>query len=74
MTTAPTPTLARWFEYMDSDDPDRVLGMIADDFVMSVQFSKGAGSPPNSSGTGPASSATSHSGRRARWSTTSMSA
>ncbi|AFR51029.1 hypothetical protein [Gordonia sp. KTR9] len=43
MTTAPTPTLARWFEYMDSDDPDRVLGMIADDFVMSVQFSKGAG-------------------------------
>ncbi|MFE0748730.1 MULTISPECIES: hypothetical protein [Gordonia] len=43
MTTAPTPTLARWFEYMDSDDPDRVLGMIADDFVMSVQFSKGGG-------------------------------
>jgi hypothetical protein len=28
---------------MDSDDPDRVLGMISDDFVMSVQFSKGAG-------------------------------
>nr|WP_231895907.1 hypothetical protein [Gordonia sp. LAM0048] len=28
---------------MDSDDPDRVLGMIADDFVMSVQFSKGGG-------------------------------
>ncbi|MGW6032641.1 hypothetical protein ACWFOS_03215 [Gordonia terrae] len=43
MTTAPTPTLARWFEYMDSDDPDRVLGMIADDFVLSVQFSKGGG-------------------------------
>ena len=43
MTAGPTPTLARWFEYMDSDDPDRVLGMIADDFVMSVQFSKGAG-------------------------------
>ncbi len=43
-TTAPTtPILARWFEFMDSDDPDRVLGMIADDFVMSVQFSKGAG-------------------------------
>ncbi|MGZ8178802.1 hypothetical protein ACXVUM_12815 [Williamsia sp. SKLECPSW1] len=28
---------------MDSDDPDRVLTMIADEFVMSVQFSKGAG-------------------------------
>ncbi len=41
--TPTPPTLARWFEYMDSDDPDRVLGMIADDFVMSVQFSKGGG-------------------------------
>ncbi|GAA5055108.1 hypothetical protein [Nocardia callitridis] len=41
-TTVP-PTLARWFDYMDSDDPDRVLGMISDDFVMSVQFSQGAG-------------------------------
>ncbi|WP_237169036.1 hypothetical protein [Prescottella equi] len=28
---------------MDSDDPDRVLEMISDEFVMSVQFSKGAG-------------------------------
>ncbi|WP_040795991.1 hypothetical protein [Nocardia higoensis] len=44
MTTATvTPTLARWFEYMDSDDPDRVLTMITDDFVMSVQFSRGGG-------------------------------
>ncbi|MCC3313597.1 hypothetical protein [Nocardia africana] len=41
--TASTPTLARWFEYMDSDDPDRVLTMISPDFVMSVQFSRGAG-------------------------------
>lgn len=39
----PTPVLARWFEYMDSDDPDRVLTMITDDFMMSVQFSKGGG-------------------------------
>lgn len=38
-----TPVLARWFACMDSDDPDRVLTMISDDFVMSVQFSKGAG-------------------------------
>ncbi|SNS77909.1 hypothetical protein SAMN05421642_105151 [Rhodococcoides kyotonense] len=45
MTTAniETPTLAQWFEYMDSDDPDRVLNMITADFVMSVQFSKGQG-------------------------------
>ncbi|MGW1738693.1 hypothetical protein ACWCPQ_07745 [Nocardia sp. NPDC001965] len=35
--------LYRWFGYMDSDDPDRVLGMISDDFTMSVQFSQGAG-------------------------------
>ncbi|WP_280436259.1 hypothetical protein [Nocardia carnea] len=42
MTTA-VPVLTRWFGYMDSDDPDRVLGMIADDFTMSVQFSKGSG-------------------------------
>lgn len=42
MTTA-VPVLTRWFGYMDSDDPDRVLGMIADDFTMSVQFSKGGG-------------------------------
>lgn len=45
MTTAGTvpPMLARWFEYMDSGDPDRVLDLIADDFVMSVQFSRGGG-------------------------------
>ncbi|MGK9274025.1 hypothetical protein KXR83_23785 [Williamsia muralis] len=42
-TSIPTPVLARWFEYMDSDDPDRVLTMITDDFMMSVQFSKGGG-------------------------------
>ncbi|WP_433621338.1 hypothetical protein [Nocardia sp. CA-120079] len=43
MTIAAPPVLARWFEYMDSDEPDRVLGMISGDFAMSVQFSKGAG-------------------------------
>ncbi|MEV0106359.1 hypothetical protein AB0H42_08460 [Nocardia sp. NPDC050799] len=41
--TTDVPVLARWFGYMDSDDPDRVLGMISDDFTMSVQFSKGSG-------------------------------
>ena len=38
-----TPFLERWFEIMDTDEPERVLGLITDDFVMSVQFSKGAG-------------------------------
>ncbi|MEU1980775.1 hypothetical protein [Nocardia sp. NPDC019395] len=42
MTTT-VPVLTRWFDCMDSSDPDRVLGMIADDFTMSVQFSKGDG-------------------------------
>jgi hypothetical protein len=28
---------------MDSDEPERVLDLITDDFVMSVQFSQGAG-------------------------------
>jgi len=40
-----TPFLAHWFAVMDSDEPERVLGLIADDFVMSVQFSKGEGQP-----------------------------
>jgi hypothetical protein len=38
-----TPFLERWFEIMDSDEPERVLGLITDDFEMSIQFSKGAG-------------------------------
>ena len=38
-----TPFLERWFEIMDSDRPERVLDLITDDFMMSVQFSKGAG-------------------------------
>ena len=38
-----TPFLERWFEIMDSDAPERVLDLITDDFVMSVQFSKGQG-------------------------------
>ena len=38
-----TPFLERWFEIMDSDKPERVLDLITDDFVMSVQFSKGQG-------------------------------
>ncbi len=38
-----TPFLQAWFAIMDSDDPERVLDLITDDFVMSVQYSKGQG-------------------------------
>jgi hypothetical protein len=38
-----TPFLHNWFAIMDSDQPERVLDLITDDFVMSVQFSKGGG-------------------------------
>lgn len=43
MSAADTPVLAQWFAVMDSDDPDRVLDMIADDFQMSTLFSQGRG-------------------------------
>jgi len=35
--------LAAWFAILDSEDPDRVLDLITDDFEMSIQFSKGNG-------------------------------
>ena len=38
-----TPFLENWFAIMDSDEPERVLDLITDDFVMSVLFSKGDG-------------------------------
>ena len=33
--------LARWFKIMDSDVPDDVLGLLAEDFQFSVVFSTG---------------------------------
>src|SRR5215203_692218 len=38
-----TPFLEAWFEFMDSDRPERVLDLITPDFEMSIQFSTGAG-------------------------------
>ena len=38
-----TPFLDAWFEFMDSDRPERVLDLITPDFEMSIQFSKGSG-------------------------------
>jgi hypothetical protein len=40
---SPTPFLQAWFEIMDSEEPERVLDRITDDFVMAIQFSKGEG-------------------------------
>lgn len=40
-----TPMLKRWFAAMDSDRPEDVLGMITDDFQLSVLFSGGPGGP-----------------------------
>ncbi|WP_216695167.1 hypothetical protein [Dietzia psychralcaliphila] len=39
--SADTPLLHAWFEIMDSNDPDRVLEHITDDFQLSIQFSRG---------------------------------
>lgn len=36
-----TPLLHAWFEIMDSATPERVLGMITDDFQLSILFSTG---------------------------------
>jgi hypothetical protein len=36
-----TPLLQAWFEIMDSTTPERVLGMITDDFRLSILFSTG---------------------------------
>lgn len=38
-----TPFLDAWFEFMDSDQPERVLDLITPDFEMSIQFSTGSG-------------------------------
>lgn len=38
-----TPALLAWFAAMDSESPERVLDMISDDFLMSIQFSTGGG-------------------------------
>lgn len=38
---SPAPLLRAWFEIMDSTTPERVLGMITDDFRLSILFSTG---------------------------------
>ncbi|MFE6157317.1 hypothetical protein ACFQ7F_00125 [Streptomyces sp. NPDC056486] len=40
---APAPFLTAWFEILDSDEPDRILDLVSDDFSLSILFSTGDG-------------------------------
>ncbi|MEU9188472.1 hypothetical protein AB0D14_28860 [Streptomyces sp. NPDC048484] len=40
---APAPFLTAWFEILDSDEPNRILDLISDDFSLSILFSVGDG-------------------------------
>ena len=41
MGTTTAPALVRWFEIMDSDMPDEILGLMTEDFQFSIVFSTG---------------------------------
>ena len=41
MDATTAPALVRWFEIMDSEAPDEILGRIAEDFQFSIVFSTG---------------------------------
>jgi hypothetical protein len=47
-TTA--PALVRWFEIMDSDAPEEILGRLAGDFQFSIVFSTGDASSSDFAG------------------------
>src|SRR5689334_14710801 len=40
---ATAPFLTAWFEILDSDEPNRILDLISDDFSLSILFSTGDG-------------------------------
>ncbi|MGP4005966.1 nuclear transport factor 2 family protein [Streptomyces sp. 4N124] len=40
-STSAAPFLAAWFAILDSDDADRILDLISDDFAFSILFSTG---------------------------------
>ncbi|MEU9289941.1 hypothetical protein AB0D57_36140 [Streptomyces sp. NPDC048275] len=42
-TTAAAPFLTAWFEILDSDEPNKILDLISDDFSLSILFSTGDG-------------------------------
>jgi hypothetical protein len=39
----PAPFLSSWFAILDSDTPDRILDLLADDFRFAIVFSEGEG-------------------------------
>ncbi|WP_326772835.1 hypothetical protein [Streptomyces sp. NBC_01445] len=41
--TASAPFLTAWFEILDTDEPNRILDLISDDFTLSILFSTGDG-------------------------------
>ncbi|MCX4641309.1 hypothetical protein ACFVY1_29750 [Streptomyces sp. NPDC058293] len=49
-TAAPAPFLTAWFEILDSDEPDRILDLISDDFSLSILFSTGDGNATDFAG------------------------
>lgn len=50
MSEAQAPFLTAWFEIMDSDEPDRILELISDDFAFSILFSTGGETATDFSG------------------------
>ncbi|MFI9777580.1 hypothetical protein ACIHCV_23195 [Streptomyces sp. NPDC051956] len=49
-TAAPAPFLTAWFEILDSDEPNRILDLISDDFSLSILFSTGDGNATDFAG------------------------
>ncbi|WP_329566868.1 hypothetical protein [Streptomyces sp. NBC_01361] len=49
-TAAPAPFLTAWFEILDSDEPNRILDLISDDFSLSILFSTGEGNATDFAG------------------------
>lgn len=54
MSEASAPFLTAWFAIMDSDEPDRILDLISDDFTFSILFSTGDDQATDFSGGRPA--------------------
>jgi len=54
MSDTAAPFLTAWFEIMDSDEPERILDLITEDFTFSILFSTGGGGASDFAGGRPA--------------------
>lgn len=54
MSGTAAPFLTAWFDILDGDEPERILGLIADDFTFSILFSTGGDSATDFAGGRPA--------------------